>query len=111
MTARLASGLWVQAYMMRCQSEGISVYVEARGDGTAGAVIVKLCTLDGRARAYERRYDMLRDTRCWEILTEGPEQDVDATLARARSRDPDLWIIAVEDRHGRHMLDAPGLES
>lgn len=110
MTARLASGLWVQAYMMRCQIEGIAVYVEARGDGTAGAVIVKLCTLDGNACAYERRYDILRDTRSWEVLVEGPEPDVDAALARAKSRDPDLWIVAVEDRAGRHMLDAPGLE-
>jgi hypothetical protein len=108
--ARLAAGLWVQAYMMRCQIEGIPVYVEARGDGTAGAVIVKLCTLDGKARAYERRYDLMRDTRSWEVLVEGDEAEVDAALARARSRDPDLWIVAVEDRAGRHLLDQPGLE-
>lgn len=82
--ARLAAGLWVQAYMMRCQIEGIPVYVEARGDGTAGAVIVKLCTLDGKARAYERRYDLMRDTRSWEVLVEGDEAEVDAALARAR---------------------------
>lgn len=96
--------------MMRCQIEGIPVYVEARGDGTAGAVIVKLCTLDGKARAYERRYDLMRDTRSWEVLVEGDEAEVDAALARARSRDPDLWIVAVEDRAGRHLLDQPGLE-
>ncbi|MDD9717334.1 DUF1491 family protein [Dinoroseobacter sp. PD6] len=108
--ARLAAGLWVQAYMMRCQIEGIPVYVEARGDGTAGAVIVKLCTLDGKARAYERRYDLMRDTRSWEVLVEGDEAEVDAALARARSRDPDLWVVAVEDRAGRHLLDQPGLE-
>ncbi|WP_424966987.1 DUF1491 family protein [Dinoroseobacter sp. S375] len=108
--ARLAAGLWVQAYMMRCQIEGIPVYVEARGDGTAGAVIIKLCTLDGQACAYERRYDLMRDTRSWEVLVEGPEPEVDAALARARSRDPDLWIVAVEDRAGRHLLDAPGLD-
>lgn len=109
--ARLAAGLWVQAYMMRCQIEGIPVYVEARGDGTAGAVIVKLCTLDGQACAYERRYDLMRDTRTWEVLIEGPEGEVDAALSRARARDPDLWILAVEDRAGRHLLDAPGLEN
>lgn len=109
--ARLAAGLWVQAYMMRCQIEGIPVYVEARGDSTAGAIIVKLCTLDGHACAYERRYDILCDTRSWEILVEGAEADVDAVLARARVRDPDLWIVAVEDRNGRHLLDQPGLES
>jgi len=110
MTARLASGLWVQAYVMRCQIAGLAVYVEARGDETAGAVIVKQCTLDGQARAFERRYDILRDTRNWEVLVEGAEQQVDAALRRARERDPDLWILSVEDRQGRHLLDEPGLE-
>jgi hypothetical protein len=109
--ARLASGLWVQAYLMRCQIEGIPGFVVTRGDGTAGSVIVKLNTLDGRAVAYERRYDMMRDTRAWAVLVEGAEAEVDAALARARSRDPDMWVIEVEDRKGRHLLDQPGLDS
>lgn len=109
--ARLASGLWVQAYLMRCQIEGIPGFVVARGDGTAGAVIVKLNTLDGQAVAYERRFDMMRDVREWAVLSEGAEAEVDRVLNRARSRDPDLWIIEVEDRAGRHLLDQPGLDS
>jgi hypothetical protein len=44
-------------------------------------------------------------------LAEGPEPDVDAAIARQRSFDPDLWVIEVEDRAGRHLLDEPGLES
>ncbi|MEM1372062.1 MAG: DUF1491 family protein, partial [Pseudomonadota bacterium] len=28
---------------------------------------------------------------------------------RQRSFDPDLWVIEVEDRNGRHLLDEPGL--
>ena len=109
--ARLASGWWVQAYLMRCGIAGIPGFVTARGDGTAGAVIVKLNSLDGQAVAYERRYDLMRDVREWAVLAEGRETEVDAVLGRARARDPDLWIIAVEDRAGRHLLDAPGLES
>jgi hypothetical protein len=47
--------------------------------------------------------------RAWVILTEGDEAEVDAALRRQRARDPDLWVIEVEDRQGRHLLDEQGL--
>jgi hypothetical protein len=106
---RLASGLWVEAYRLRLEAEGIPVYVTARGDGTAGAVLVKLATLDGRARAFQR-VTALDGSRPWDVLAEGDEAEVDAVIARARRADPDLWVVEVEDRAGRHRLDAPGLE-
>jgi hypothetical protein len=49
-------------------------------------------------------------TRAWARMAEGPEGEIDAALARERGRDPDLWVIEVEDRQGRHLLDAPGME-
>jgi hypothetical protein len=107
--ARLATALWVDAYRMRLEACGIPVYVTARGDGTAGAVVVKLATLDGRARAFQR-ITAMDGTRPWDTLAEGPEAEVDAAIARARAFDPDLWVIELEDRAGRHLLDAPGLE-
>jgi hypothetical protein len=109
MSARLASGIWVSAYLTRLRLADIAVYVAAKGDATAGAVIVKSATLDGRARAFQRSFDLAADARVWVVLAEGAEADVDALLARARARDPDLWIIEVEDRQGRTLLDEPGL--
>ena len=47
--------------------------------------------------------------RRWIELALGDEAEVDATVARQRSFDPDLWVIEVEDRQGRHLLDEPGL--
>lgn len=109
MTARLAAGFWVRAYLARLQQAGIPVYVTAHGDETAGTVAVKLATLDGRARAFGRSYDPLSGARVWVVLADGPETEVDAVLARARHRDPDIWIIEIEDRAGRHLLDEDGL--
>ncbi len=109
MTARLASGLWVAAYLARLQAQAIAVYVARRGDATAGAVIVKCATLDGRARAFVRRWDMASDSRRWDVLTDGTEAQVDALLAREAARDPDLWLIEVEDRAGRTLLGEDGL--
>lgn len=107
--SRLASGIWVGAYLARLQAEGIPVYVVARGDETAGAVLVKLATLDGQAKAFHRVVDLMSGTRRWDLLAEGDERDVDETIAKQRGFDPDLWVIEVEDAKGRHLLDEPGL--
>ncbi len=108
--SRLASGIWVGAYLARLQARGIPVYVVARGDDTAGAVLVKLATMDGKAVAFQRVADILSGTRRWDVLSEGDEADVDAHIARQRGYDPDLWVIEVEDARGRHLLDEPGLD-
>ena len=109
MTARLTSDLWVSAYLTRLRLADIPVYVTARGDATAGAVLVKVALLNGQARAYQRSFDLLTDTRVWVVLAEGPEAEVDAVIARQRSRDRDLWVIELEDRQGRTLLDQSGL--
>lgn len=107
---RLAAGLWVQAYLMRLQLENIPAYVMQRGDATAGAVLIKTSTLDGQAVARQRTYDLMTGARVWMIMAEGTETDVDAAIARQRGRDPDLWVIEVETRTGRDLLDDPSLE-
>lgn len=109
MQPRLTTDFWVSAYLMRLQEAMIPAYVTARGDATAGAVVVKVATLDRRAQAWERSVDLMTGGRRWVMLVEGDEPTVDQTIARARSRDPDLWVIELEDRQGRTLLDQPGL--
>ncbi|MFU8899425.1 MAG: DUF1491 family protein [Roseinatronobacter sp.] len=108
MSARLASGIWVSAYLRRLQMLGIPAYVITRGDEVAGAVLVKLALMDGTARAYTRSFDLESDTRIWQVLVEGGERDVDAAITRQRSFDPDLWVIEVEDARGRDLLAEMG---
>ena len=109
MTMRLTAALWVSAYLNRLRLADIAAYVTAKGDPTAGAVVVKVATLDGRARAFQRSFDLMANTRVWVVLADGPEPEVDAMLTRQRGRDPDLWVIELEDRQGRTLLDQDGL--
>lgn len=109
MAPRLASGVWVSAYLTRLRLVDIPAYVTAKGDAEAGAVVVKVALLDGTARAFERRSDLMTGARAWIVLAEGPEPEVDALLSRTRARDPDLWVIELEDRQGRTLLDEDGL--
>ena len=107
--ARLTSEFWVQAYLARLRLAGIPAFVVAHGDDTGGAVLIKLNTLDGQARAFQRSFDLMSGERAWVVLAEGAEAEVDAALGRQRGFDPDLWVIEVEDRAGRHLLDEDGL--
>ncbi|MEL7205907.1 MAG: DUF1491 family protein [Pseudomonadota bacterium] len=107
--SRLTSEFWVQAYLARLRMSGIPAFVTSHGDDHAGAIIVKLNTLDGQARVFQRGFDILSETRGWDILADGAETDVDQAIARQKGFDPDIWVIEVEDRAGRHLLDEPGL--
>ncbi len=109
MAPRLASGLWVSAYLTRLRLADIPAYVTAKGDATAGAVIVKCATLDGQARAYQRSFDLAQDARIWVILAQGSEVDVDAVITRQRGFDRDIWVIELEDKRGRTLLEQEGL--
>ena len=106
---RLTADIWVSAYLTRLRLADIPVFVTAKGDATAGAVLVKLNTLDGQAKAFQRSFDLMSGERTWIVLAEGEDAAVEAALARQRSFDPDLWVIEVVDRKGRHLLDEPGL--
>ncbi len=107
--ARLTASFWVQAYLARLRLADIPAFVVAHGDDTGGAVLVKLNTLDGQACAYQRSFDLMTGARAWVVLAEGDETEVDAAITRQRGFDPDIWVIEVEDRAGRHLLDEPGL--
>ena len=107
---RIKSEIWVRAYLRRCQSEGVPVVIVRRGDEAAGAIFICVDRLDGTVSLYgpapagltgsetDRRW-----IRCFELPAVG-EAEANRYLARQREFDPDLWIIEIEDRAGRHFL-------
>lgn len=105
---RLTADFWVAAYIARLRGADIPAFVVTHGDDMAGMIMVKLNTLDGHARVFHRMHDLMRDETRWEEMKAGPEPEIDDFLRRQREMDRDLWIIEVEDRAGRHMLDSGG---
>ncbi|MGJ8615216.1 MAG: DUF1491 family protein [Sulfitobacter sp.] len=106
---RLTARFWVDAYLARLRFQDIPAFVVAHGDDTGGAVLVKLNTLDGQAVLFQRSFDLMTGDRRWIELANGAEADVDEAVSRQRGFDRDLWVIEVEDRAGRHLLDEDGL--
>jgi hypothetical protein len=109
MRPRLTADFWVRAYLLRLEQAGIPAFVTAKGDANAGAVLIKVALLDGTAKAYQRSFDLGSDALIWVVLAEGDEVSVDAAIARQRKFDPDLWVIELEDKLGRTLLDEDGL--
>ena len=110
---RLTSDFWVSAYLRRCFAEGIMGAVVKRGATEAGAVFIKVNRLDGTADLYGPAAQLHFSERkpserlFSPVHGEGPvaETEIDAKLQRETKFDPDLWIVEIEDRDGRHFLD------
>ena len=107
--ARLATGVWVSAYLARLDQQNIPAYVVAHGDDTAGAVLVKCARLDGTAQLWACEWDFETDTRDWRVTLDGEEHAVDEAIRKQRGFDPDLWVVEVESREGRVLLGEEGL--
>lgn len=105
MSARIKTELWVQAFLRRCNAQGLFGAVLQRGNAEAGSLIVVINHLDGTHTLLTPppgpAYDEDGERR-FEKLSPEPLQwsDVQNKLNKARSFDSDLWIIEVEDRHG-----------
>src|SRR5690606_9268510 len=104
---RIRADLWVKAQLRLCDSLAIPATIVRRGDPDTGSILVKVyrsrqdCTVFAPAMTIE-------GARGWWRASgpdATPEPDADAYIARQVSRDNDIWVLEVEDPHGRYRLD------
>jgi hypothetical protein len=104
---RLPTHVWVGAILRRCSTEGVPATVVHRGERMGGTVMVKVfqagagCRLMGQIRNLDGRLGWYRAHK--EELV--PDPEADALVARAVSRDPDLWVVEVESRDGSNPFE------
>lgn len=105
---RLSTDVWASALIRRAELAGAFAVVVRKGDAQAGAVLVKIYNpLTRQAVLYASAVRGEGETVWMQPLPDKPESDLDAYVARARGRDPDLWVVEIEDRQGRHFLTEP----
>lgn len=110
---RLKSAIWVAAYVRRCYGEGAFAAVRRRGAEDAGAIFIKLNRLDGTAELFgpapQTAFDDAQPADRAFTRSFGkdpvPEQKVEEKLAKETRFDPDVWIVEIEDRAGRHFIE------
>ncbi|MEP3889538.1 MAG: DUF1491 family protein [Hellea sp.] len=106
MTPLLKAGFWTSALIRTAEIEGAFAAVVKRGDPDAGACLVKVRLLNGQATLYRPIRNMAGE-RVW--LPKGPEgeREIDTYINSRVDDDPDIWIVEIEDRKGRHFLTEP----
>jgi hypothetical protein len=92
---RLAAGMLVSALIRRAEEKGGSGMVLAKGDATAGSLLIQLAERGVPGPLLERRLDPRGDYR-WSPT--GPDHDSERGdyVARRRRSDPDLWVIELD---------------
>ena len=104
--AALKSDFWVSALLRRAQQGGAFAAIVKKGDAEAGACLVTIRLLDGTACLYRPVRDS-EGARVWWPKGPASEREIDLYINNRVDDDPDLWVIEIEDRAGRHFLTEP----
>ncbi len=103
---RLKARFWVQATLRQAQNRGSNGAVVRRGDDDAGSILVLL-------RSRQDRITLLTQTRtadgapAWIQVADAVDPPTaSATVERAISRDPDLWVVEFDSEDGRPPFEA-----
>jgi len=107
---RIPTEVWVMAHIRRCSVEGMPAVVVRRGEAKGGSVLLKLFQPDAGCRVLSQMRDLDGRLDWYPAHKEDfiAEAEADAYIARAVARDPDLWVVEVETRDGRHPFEDIG---
>lgn len=100
---RVRTEIWVSAYLRRCEREGAFAAVLFRGEHSAGSIFIEVVHhggVDLYAPAWsdgERVFE--RVVHC------GNPASVMEKIERELRFDSDLWVVSVDERNGRSMLE------
>lgn len=104
---RIPTHIWVMGHVRRSNAEGIPATVARKGDAMGGLLMLKINRLEHGVGVLSQMRDL--DGRlAWLAAFDGrlvAEAEADAYIARAAERDPDLWVVEIEDREGRHPFE------
>lgn len=108
---RVTSEFFVSAYLRLCAHHGAFAALQRRGASEAGAIFILIDRLDGSGTLYgpapQTSYEERADRAFAKLHEEEalPIAVLEDKLARELRFDPDIWVIAVEERMGAHFLE------
>ena len=97
---RTPTHLWVEGKVRELSSRAVGVYVLHRGEKMGGLVLVKLDNLAGQCRLLTQQRDFDGVMGWVDVFQEATidNKKADDYITRSINRDPDLWVIEIEDK-------------
>ncbi len=92
--------LLVEAKLRELSTQGIGAYIAHRGEKMGGLILLKISDMSGQCKllSQQRNIDGALE---WQNMFKEElveEKRADEYSVRAINRDPDLWVIEIEDR-------------
>ncbi len=100
MSDRLPTALYVDAHLKTLTDQGRYYHFIQKGNHASGIVMLKLNSLKGAVKLIIQQRNFMTDEMEWADALDKEtleEQEADAYIQRAIDRDPDLWVIEIED--------------
>jgi hypothetical protein len=95
MTARLTSAMLVSALIRRVGAEGGNATVVAKGDATAGSILL-ICMEKGVVKSVRERVLDTAGAYAWAAVGPTEPEALTTYLERRRARDSDLWLVELD---------------
>ncbi len=104
---KVKTDIIVNAALRKANSLAIPAFILKKGDPDAGAIFLEIEIDKDCVRLLHRRFDFYKNE-IWECLNKGypqPANLIEKQIQREIGRDPDCWVVSVQDRHARNIFD------
>lgn len=100
MSDRLPTALYVEGHLTTLTANATPFYYIQKGNHSSGILMLKLNGLRGDVKLITQQRNFETNQMEWAAALDKEvveESQADAYIQRAISRDPDLWVIEIED--------------
>lgn len=97
---RIPTHLWVEAKISELLSKGIGIYVLQKGERNDGTVLLKISNCRGKCKLLIQQRNFDSGELEWiNALSDDVIEDIkaDEYIKRSVNRDPDQWVVEVEN--------------